>query len=241
MVELESLSFAYERELVLHDLSFRIRPGRTVVLAGANGSGKSTLLALLTGIYTPSRGRLRVGEHCSPGQESRLRSAVGLLLQDAELQILGATVREDLLLGCSPEGAGSRSWADLARSLGLDRVLDAPVQTLSGGQRRKLCLAAILLRDPRLLLFDEPFSGLDYPAVRELRGILAENRSSGITQIVAAHDLEPIVDLADDLIILHHGRLACSGTPAEVLDRAAELGVRPPCSWQMHRELRPWD
>jgi biotin transport system ATP-binding protein len=241
MVELDSLFFSYEREPVLRDLSFRIPPGETVVLAGANGSGKSTLLALLTGIYTPSGGRLRVGDIYSPGREDRLRSAVGLLLQDAELQILGATVREDLLLGCGGGSAGSRRWSDLARSFGLERLLDAPVQTLSGGQKRKLCLAATLLKDPSLLLFDEPFSGLDYPAVRELRSILAQNRAAGITQVVAAHDLEPVLDLADSLILLCNGRLAEAGPPAEVLDRAAEHGVRPPCSWRLQGEIRPWD
>ena len=102
------------------------------------------------------------------------------------------------------------------------------MQQLSGGQKRKLCLAAVLLQGPELLLFDEPFSGLDYPAAHEFRSILQDNRRQGITQIVALHDLEPVLDLMDGCLVLHQGRLVLQGGLDEVRDRLAGFGIRAP-------------
>ena len=237
MIRVQSLSFAYRRDFVLRDLCFELRPGSLNVLAGSNGSGKSTLLSLLAGIYRPSRGSISWNELQSPVGERELRRWTGLLLQEAELQILGATVEEDLCLGCKPGTEKAELAKELARSFGLSEKWGAPVQQLSGGQKRKLCLAGVLLRQPSLLLFDEPFSGLDYPAVKELRSILARQREEGLTQLIATHDLEPVADLADEMLLLHEGRLAAKGPPSQILDRMPDFGVRPPCLWQVGRDL----
>ena len=237
MIRIQGLSFAYGQHLVLRDLSLELRPGCLTVLAGANGSGKSTLLCLLAGIYRPTQGFIEWNAIRSPGQEKELRRRAGLLLQEAELQILGATVEEDLCLGLRPGSGEAGKAMEMARFFGLSDKWTTPVHQLSGGQKRKLCLAGVLLRQPKLLLFDEPFSGLDYPAIRELRTILARQQERGLSQLIATHDLEPVVDLADELLLLHEGRLAAKGPPSEVLDRTAHYGVRPPCLWQVGRDL----
>jgi biotin transport system ATP-binding protein len=237
MIRAQSLSFAFGKDLVLQGLSLDLMPGSLSVLAGANGSGKSTLLSLLAGIYRPRQGVIEWDGVRSPGGEKELRRRTGLLLQEAELQILGSTVEEDLCLGLKPGSAEADQAREMARFLGLSEKWKAPVQQLSGGQKRKLCLAGVLLRQPRLLLFDEPFSGLDYPAVKELRAILDRQKAQGLTQVIATHDLEPVVDLADELLLLHEGRLAAKGRPGEVLDRTAHYGIRPPCLWQVGRDL----
>jgi biotin transport system ATP-binding protein len=236
MIEAARLSFAYDRGVrALAEMDFRIPAGSLAVVAGANGSGKSTLLSLLAGLETPASGSLRLGDFLLPGQEAAARRLARLVVQDADLHILGATLAEDLLLGREQDGpAAARA---MARRFGLLEHWDSPVQTLSYGMRRKLCLAGALLDGPRLLLLDEPFAGLDHPGTREMRAILQDNRKAGLTQVLSTHDLDPVADLADLLLVLERGRLALCGAPAEVLPGLRGLGVRPPCSWLAGRGL----
>ncbi|MGE4298978.1 MAG: energy-coupling factor ABC transporter ATP-binding protein [Desulfovibrionaceae bacterium] len=247
MIAIRDLCYAYAGALrdeppVLRDVSLDVAAGELVVLAGANGSGKSTLLAILAGLFAPTAGTVRVAGHTSPGDERAIRGVARLVLQDADLQMLGGTVAEDLFLGLAPDDAAARDTAlALARRFGLDYSLDRPVHTLSHGQKRKLCLATALTARPGVLLLDEPLSGLDYPAMREMRDILAQGRGQGLTQIVSAHDLEPMADLADRLAVLDKGRLVLCGPPSQVMDAAKAHGVRPPCSWRHGRGIEDWD
>mgnify|MGYP000058220615 CR=1 FL=1 len=233
-IRADNAGFGYTRgQSVVSGVSFHLEQGGLTVLAGANGSGKSTLLLLLAGLFAPREGSISIGGDVTPGQEKRVRARTGLLLQESELQILGTTVGEDMLLGSDPGEAENRRRAEnLASRLGLLELWDSPVENLSGGQRRKLCLASLLMAEPEVLLFDEPFSGLDYPAVCELRRILADNAERGATQVVATHDLEPVLDLARDMLLMDRGEVVGQGPPETLLDRAAGHGVRPPCLWQ---------
>ena len=243
MITLSKVSYAYPgREPALKDIDFHLEEGRTLGLVGPNGSGKSTILALLTGLFAPTEGRIQVGLHASPGGEKEIRALTGLVLQDADLHVLGATVGEDLCLGIDN---GDRRALEQARILAdrfdLTDLWESPGQTLSWGQKRKLCIAGVLRKKPSVMLLDEPFSGLDYPGAREVRAILAENKRLGLTQVAAAHDLEPLADLADQWAVLNRGRLVLFGPASEVFDRVDEFGVRPPCSWQAGLGTRPWD
>jgi biotin transport system ATP-binding protein len=240
MIDIQNLGFAYNGQPVLAGMSAHIPRGECVALLGANGSGKSTLLMLLTGLYTLQQGRIRIGELHNPGQERSLRRFVGLLLQDADLQILGATVREDLELSAGVEKKGRKEAWDLAGRFALQDAWETPVHHLSGGQKRKLCLAGMLLRQPRVLLYDEPFSGLDYPGMLELRSLLQANTAQGITQVVATHDLEPLIGVATGCLVLHQGRLVYSGSFPGIMDDLAGYNVRPPCSWQREKRLLDW-
>lgn len=246
MITIENCSYRHrqqsrEEKDALRDVSFSVERGALLCLAGPNGSGKSTLLGLLAGLLTPTSGRVIVGGHASPGAEDDIRKVVALVLQEADLQVLGATVEEDLLLGSPP---GDEDAARIAREhasrLGIAHLMERPVSALSHGEKRKLCIAAQLAGGPQVLLLDEPFSGLDYPGILEMRSILAANREAGLTQIVSTHDLEPLADMTDSLVLLSRGTLALHGPVAEQLDRVAELGVRPPCSWSASRTLAPW-
>lgn len=167
-----------------------------------------------------------------------------LLLQDADMQILGSTVAEDMLLHWPrPEAQRIAAAHELAQRLGLAHAWDASVHTLSYGQKRKLCLASALLTQPSCLLLDEPFSGLDYPGMLELRGILTANRALGLIQIVSTHDLEPLIDLASHMLVLHQGQQAFYGSPEDglrQLEHKPEWGLRPPCSWQRGHGIEPW-
>ncbi|MEF2230554.1 MAG: energy-coupling factor ABC transporter ATP-binding protein [Pseudodesulfovibrio sp.] len=231
MITLSRVDYAYPTGgAALSDLSLSVSGGALAGLVGANGSGKSTLLALLAGLYTPTGGSLRLGGHESPGGEKAIRSLVRLVQQDADLQILGATVEEDLLLGRKRTELAVARAREMAGRFGLEAHWDRPVQTLSWGMKRKLCLAAALLDEPRVLLLDEPFSGLDFPGAREMRAILRANREAGLTQVLSSHDLDSFVDLADFLVVLNQGRLAVAGDVCDVLPHVLENDVRPPFS-----------
>ncbi len=211
------------------DLAFTLEAGELLCLAGINGSGKTTLLCLLAGLYPSEAGTLEVfGRNLVGAGEKSLRAAreeTALLLQDADMQIIGGTVEEDLLLTNrgSPEEA-----LRMAERFGLAVHLQRPPHTLSYGQKRKLCLASALLRKPRLLLLDEPFSGLDYPAVKELRLLLQSLRQEGVTLVVSTHDLEPLLAFTDRLLFIGPSPDYYFGRPEDVLSHAAAMGIRPP-------------
>jgi len=242
MIELSDIHFQYPSGRdVLSAVSVSIQQGELVGLVGANGSGKSTLMALVAGLYTPRSGSAVVDGFTSPGDEKKIRRACRMVMQDADLQILGATVEEDMLMG-RKRGEDDRSKARaMADRLNLGYVWSQPVTTLSWGMKRKLCLAAALLDEPKVLLLDEPFSGLDYPGIREMRALLGESKHNGLTQIVSSHDLECFVDLVDTLVVLEHGRLVLAGSPEEVLGKVKEHGVRPPCSWRAGLGVQSYD
>lgn len=242
MLELSNVSYSYPSGgKAVVSVSLKADEGTLIGLVGANGGGKSTLMALMAGLYTPTIGSLRIGEFASPGGEKDIRSISRMVMQDADLQILGATVEEDLLMGRKRTEQDVADARDMAAQFNLLESWDQPVQTLSWGMKRKLCLGAALLDRPKLLLLDEPFSGLDFPGMREMRRIIAENKQAGLTQVVSSHDLSCFVDLVDELAVLNSGRLALAGPPETVLDRVREHGVRPPYSWIAGHGITGWD
>jgi biotin transport system ATP-binding protein len=238
VIWVEDLACAWpgEARTALAGVSFSAERGELVCLAGCNGSGKSTLLQTLAGILAPASGVLRIS---AEGADR----ASALLLQDADMQIVGSTVAEDMLLAwIRPDEERIGEARALAARLGLLECWDAPVHTLSYGQKRKLCLAAALLAQPACLLLDEPFSGLDYPGLCELRGILKANQAAGMAQVVSTHDLEPLLDISTRVLVLHGGGQVFCGEPARALAELAtrpEWGLRLPCSVRYSQSIAP--
>ena len=234
IVTASSLFFRHPgaEEDTLKDLGFTIREGELVCLLGVNGSGKSTLLALLAGLFAQRSGDLAVAGNVLPREGFKLRGRVALVPQDPDVYILGSLVEEDLLLGLDPEDEEGRERAlGFARVFGLEHALDQPVQILSHGQKRKLCLASALAARPEILLLDEPFAGLDHPASMAMREALSRNKAARLTQVVVGHDLDLMADLADSFMLLQNGRIIAAGDAESVFPRLLEAGVRPPCSW----------
>lgn len=230
MIEIVDGWYSYPgRGAALKGLSAAFSPGLTL-LAGANASGKSTLLRLLSGLIRPDRGVVRrTGGGETTAEE--LRRMGRLVIQDADPQILGATVGEDVELGRAASNLGGRFSAEaegLAERFGLRALWNAPVETLSFGQKKRLNLLNALLAGPELLLLDEPFEALDYPSARELRGFIAENRTAGVAQIISTHDLEPVFDLADRLVVIKDGLVVAQGKPDELVPDLSTWSVRTP-------------
>ena len=251
MIRVERLSFAYpdggfqpgsgsgpDDGLALSDISLTLPASSLCWLLGVNGSGKSTLLSLLAGLFEPLGGTIALadGSPAYPGESARKKGGqqglrAAFVPQNPDTYLMGATVREDLLLSTDPIGDGAQEAVALATELGLAPLLDRPVHALSYGQKRKLCLASALASGPELLLLDEPFSGLDHPSALVVRQVLARNRERGLLQVITGHTLDMAGDMADLFVVLQAGRLVCQGDGAAVFPRLASHGIRPPCWW----------
>jgi heme exporter protein A len=211
-MDFTSLSFAnvsrsYGRRWALSRVSFTCNAGEIVALLGANGAGKSTLISIAAALLTPSTGSVRYGDHESRSTPA-LRQRIGLVGHDLYLYP-ELSAKENLTfygrLHQLPD-VSARVEAALVRARLNDRR-DDPVQSFSRGMRQRLTLERALLHDPRLLLLDEPFTGLDDASTSALVARLLELKARGGIVLVATHDLEVVDGVIDRAVVLRDGRV----------------------------------
>lgn len=219
----------------LSGIDLAVAAGERLALVGANGAGKSTLLQVLAGLRRPQRGTVLL-EGRAGADERAWRTAVALVLQDPDDQLLAPTVWEDVAfgptnLGCAPDEI-RRRVAEALAALAIADLADACPQRLSYGQRRRVCLAGALAMRPRVLLLDEPTAGLDPVAADALLAELQRWHSErGLALVLATHDLDRLPRLAERVAVLAEGRLLAAGPAARILGDSALLqraGLRPP-------------
>ncbi len=201
---------------VLRGVDLDVAPGEVVAILGANGSGKSTLLRAIAGVQ-PHRGAISFNGAARPAQ------GIGYMPQDNAARV-GLTVFEVVLLGRLRSLALRVAPADLAAAeaalaeLGIAHLAARSLAELSGGQRQKVFLAQVLAAAPQALLLDEPTSALDIAhQVQVLAMLSTATRSRGLTTLAVLHDLNAAARFADRIALLHQGRIAAAGPPAEVL------------------------
>jgi biotin transport system ATP-binding protein len=218
---------------VLDEVSLDIYEGQCLLIAGSNGSGKTMLMRIITGLLEPSSGEVLFRGEPLEKAGIDLRRSVGLVFQDAEAQILGETVAEDIAFGprnlkMSKAEVETRVEEAL-REVGLEDKQDYPPRRLSGGEKRRLAVAGILAMGGNTIIMDEPFANLDWPGVVQVIDIIKKLKEKKQTVVILTHELEKALPLGDRLVILHKGRIRDQGKPAEVLDRLKpEYGVRDP-------------
>jgi biotin transport system ATP-binding protein len=219
MIDLESVSVELDGRLVLDEVTVQLDQHRIAVI-GANGSGKSTFARLLDGLVAPTRGTARVLGFDVAREAKRMRAEVGFVFTNPDAQILMPTVAEDVRLSLKGSGL-DRSTIDarvasVLAAYGLAAHADAPAYSLSGGQKQLLALASVLVREPKLVIADEPTTLLDLGNARRIGTLLIEELPAQL--VVVTHDLE-LAARCDIALRFHEGRLVVIGVPAAVVER----------------------
>jgi biotin transport system ATP-binding protein len=233
VLEAKDISFSFgNSKPILKEVSFTVGAGKFVVLTGRNGSGKSVLLKCLKGLYQPTKGSISIDGEDFSKLPKRRNSSIGLVFQDAESQMVGQTVERDILFGLENLGIEGderrRRFEDVVGLLGLSPLLNQRPRTLSGGEKRRLAIAGVLVMDPHVLILDEPFANLDLTGVRQVLEALVALHAKGHAIMVVTHEIEKVLAHADQLILLDGGRVIGDDKPSRVLSLVEDYGVRRP-------------
>ena len=228
LFELQDVGFEYDRIPALRGLSLEVAEGESIALLGANGSGKSTLLRILDALYFPSHGSITFcGQPLSPdllnqnGFALSFRRRVALVFQNPDVQLFNPTVFDEVAFGpLQLEWPREQVLSRVSATLELMQIAhlrDRPPYRLSGGEKKRVALASVIVLDPDVLLLDEPTSTLDPRSQSQIIDLIQEWKSSSKTVITATHQLEIVEDIAERIVVLEEGKVSASGRPAEIL------------------------
>lgn len=249
ILQAENLHFAYdeEKEHALNGLTLEIKQGKKIAIMGANGSGKSTFFFCCNGIHKPSSGTVYF--HGKPLDYSRkgllqLRSKVGIVFQDPDNQLFSASVYQEISFGILNMGASEveakQAVEDVIEKLEITEFRNKPTHALSGGQKKLVSIADILVMKPELIIFDEPTAALDPKHARMVNSIIDRLAEEGVTVLMSLHDVDYALEWADEVILFHEGKVLRSGRPEEVLadeEILAQTNLEKPLVMQMFERL----
>jgi len=234
MITIQNLTYSYpDGTPALKDITLTINDGEFLLICGPNGSGKTTLIRHLNGLLKPFSGIIRVDGLDPAKAEKQVMQRVGMVFQDADSQIVGETVAEDVAfgpenLGLSPDEVKVRVDSALDM-VGLGDLNHKPCHLLSGGEKRRLAIAGVLAMQPGILVFDEPFANLDYSGVRQVLEQILRLHGKGHTIVMATHDVEKGIAHADRVAIIHKGELKAIDPPGIIIPELLQYSIRPPC------------
>jgi lipopolysaccharide export system ATP-binding protein len=243
LLRAEGLVKSYRGRRVVDGVSFHVAPGEVVGLLGPNGAGKTTSFNMVVGLVVPQAGKVILGDHDLTGlpMHRRARRGMGYLPQEASI-FRKLTVRQNFTGILEARGVSRRARNAKADALlaeyRLEKVASSLGDQLSGGERRRAEVARSLLSDPRFILFDEPFAGVDPIAVGELQRLIGGLRDRGIGVLITDHSVREALGICTRAYILASGSILESGTPAEIAAspraRAVYLGEKFRLDDQQH-------
>ncbi|MBW7657278.1 LPS export ABC transporter ATP-binding protein [Hydrogenophilus thermoluteolus] len=218
----ENLRKRFGARTVVDGVSLTVAPGEIVGLLGPNGAGKTTCFYLIVGLIRADEGRIQLSEHDITHLPIHRRARYGLAYLPQEASIFRQlSVRENIRAVLELHGvpAPQRAQREMAllEELGIAHLADQPSVALSGGERRRLEIARALATDPRLILLDEPFAGVDPIAVLEIQRIIRFLQSRGVAVLITDHNVRETLGICDRASILADGQVIASGTPHEIV------------------------
>lgn len=219
MITVENLTKTYGPYTAVDDVTFACQPGQVTGFLGPNGAGKTTTMRIIAGLTPPTKGQARIEDHIyedipNPGTQ------VGVLL-DASAQHAGRTGREVLTIGAQTMGLPNSRVDEMLELVSLSPgESKRRLRNYSLGMRQRLGIAHALLGDPKVLILDEPANGLDPAGIHWMRGLLRNYANEGGTVMLSSHLLHEVQIIADELIVIGHGKIVAQGTKDELLRSA---------------------
>jgi lipopolysaccharide export system ATP-binding protein len=224
-LEARHLKKSYGGRTVVQDVSLAVDKGEVVGLLGPNGAGKTTSFYMIVGLVRADGGEISIDGHSVEHMPIHRRSRLGLSYLPQEASIFRKlTVAQKLQRG--PDGRPlpsveiERRLTALLQDLRVDHLRDSPALALSGGERRRVEIARALATQPRFILLDEPFAGIDPIAVIEIQRIIGFLKSRGIGVLITDHNVRETLGICDHAYIISEGRVLAQGTPAEIVNNA---------------------
>lgn len=203
----QGITHRYRSKAVISEARITIRDGQFTLLVGANGAGKTTLLKILSGLQKPQQAEILIGESQRNWKQYRSRLMQDFMYLHQQPYMFDGTVERNLryTLRVNPQSSHTLDqaiqWADL------DAIVDQPAKSLSGGEKQRVAIARAFLREPRVILLDEPTANLDQASKRRMLDLLEKLKGSGMGIVIASHDPDLFLSLQDERLQLHKGRL----------------------------------
>ncbi len=224
----QKLAKRYGARDVVRDIDLEVHQGEVVGVLGPNGAGKTTTFYMLAGIVPPTRGQVVLDGMDITRWPLHRRARLGMSYLPQESSIFRKlTVRQNLQLILEHTGLSradqSRKADSLLEELGITRLQDQQAAYLSGGERRRLEIARALIRDPKFILLDEPFAGIDPLAVDDIQVIIEDLKQKGIGVLISDHNVRETLQICDRAYLVYDGRIILSGSPDEIV---ADPGAR---------------
>ena len=230
-LEAEHLQKCYGARMVVKNVHLAVGAGEVVGLLGPNGAGKTTTFYMVVGLVRADAGEIRIDGQAVQNLPIHRRSRLGLSYLPQEASIfrkltVADNIRAVLELQLGPDGRSLRSRAvdelleGLLRDLSLEKLRDSPAPALSGGERRRVEIARALATQPRFILLDEPFAGIDPIAVIEIQRIIGFLRSRGIGVLITDHNVRETLGICDRAYIISDGSVLAEGTPHDIVGNA---------------------
>jgi len=222
-IRAQALAKHYDAKVAVQDVSLILQAGEIVGLLGPNGAGKTTTFYMVVGLIPATHGRVFLDGRNVTAMPmwQRARNGVGYLPQEASV-FRKLTVWENVMAVVETLDLNERERRDRTAQqlseLGLEKLARQPAFTLSGGERRRLEIARALATNPRFLLMDEPFSGVDPISVAEVQSIIRKLKDRGIGILITDHNVRETLSIVDRAYLIHQGRVLVSGTPSEIVN-----------------------
>ncbi|SFL06693.1 LPS export ABC transporter ATP-binding protein [Shimia haliotis] len=222
-LKVESLRKAYRKRVVIRDFSMELNRGEVVALLGPNGSGKTTTFYAVAGLLQPEGGRVVIDGLDATTLPMYRRAKLGIGYLPQEMSIFrGLSVEDNItaILDITQKDRHKRRerLEELLSEFSIEHLRRAPALALSGGERRRVEIARCLAADPKYLLLDEPFAGVDPISVGDIRHLVADLKKRGIGVLITDHNVRETLEIVDRAYILHDGKVLMSGTPEEVVE-----------------------
>ena len=248
IIRVEDLRFSYNEEReILKGIKLKVFSSEKIAVLGNNGSGKTTFFMNLNGVYLFDSGRIYLGEK-EIGRKKEdlnyLRKKIGIVFQNPDNQIIGATVFDELSFGLINLGLDKKEILeridDIAEKMDLKKYLNTPSHYLSGGEKKRLCIADIVAMKPDIFIFDEPTAELDQFNIRILEDILEGLKKENKTILLSTHDIDFAFKFADRVVVFSDGNIIGDGTPREIFSNEELLkkaNLKKPIIFEIYEDL----